>query len=384
MKRLRVSRASARFLRDGHPWVRVDRHTGDLAALRAGDAVTLVDERGRELAGALADPESPICARVFAREPGCDFDPAVAFDDAWERRAGLHADRDTTAYRVVHGEADGLPGLRVERYGDAFVVLALARCALPHAETVAAACEAHRGGATVVIREHCEDLRKAATRSRQLDGRPLDPGAEVAVRELGLDWRAAPFAGLATGIYVDQRGTRRWLRARCRGARVLNCFAYTGLFSCSLLHAGAASAVDVDRAGPCLRTARERAAALGLVDRHRTVKADCRTFLERGDERYEVIVADPPTAARGGGGWVLRRDYPPLLRAAARRLAPGGILVACCNARGKPLDLRHALVDAGLRVLPPDEGPQLEADVPQIEGFPEGRPFRCAVGLAAS
>jgi 23S rRNA (cytosine1962-C5)-methyltransferase len=379
---LQISRATARFLREGHPWVRPDRFTVGLDRLTTGDVVTLVDEDGRAYGTALADPQAEICARMFHRKPGAAFDPAAAIARAWARRSDLHADPGTDCYRVVHGEADFLPGLRIERYGSVFVVLVFADCIGPYVDAVCAAlhdvAKEVVASPVIVVREHRDDLRRAGVSERRWDGLPIDAEAVVEGRELGCRFPLRPFSGLATGLYVDQRATRVWLRPQIAGKRVLNLFAYTGAFSVSLLQAGAAAALDVDLAGPALARAVEAAALNGVADRHRIAHGDCRRVLMDLDETFDVVICDPPTAAQGGQGWVLRRDYPRLLAAAATRLAPAGLLVACCNTiHGRTIDLQRALADCGLAQV---AGPELGEDLPQLAGFPEGRPFRLAVG----
>lgn len=382
-KSLTIGRQSAGFVQRGHPWVRPDRFTRGLDVLMPGDVVTLLDERGRAVAAALADPRDEVCARVFARDPQATFDPAALIAKAWARRGRFHSDRQTDCYRVVHGEADGLPGLRVERYADVLVVVALADCITPHLDAVAAALASHLPQARIVVREHLDDLRREDVRTRLVGGTLPDPGTEVEGREFGVRLPLQPFAGLATGIYVDQRGTRRWLRKQCAGWRVANLFAYTGLFSLSLLQAGAASAIDVDLAAPALERATLAAATNGLSDRHRIAHADCAQWLGTNTETFDLIICDPPTAAQGGQGWVSRRDYPALLALALPRLAPGGLLVACSNTLGaKPADpeqcQREAVAATGI-AMAPLPSPDLDPDLPQLTGFPEGRPFRCAV-----
>jgi 23S rRNA (cytosine1962-C5)-methyltransferase len=380
MPTLQVSRTTAHFISDGHPWVRPDRFTRGLETLQTGEPVTLVDEGGRRLASALADPAHEICARVYHRRPDMPFVPAQALTRAWERRAALHADPDTDCYRVVHGEADFLPGLRVERYGPVFVVMVLADCASPYADALCASLQGRLPDAVIVRREHRDDLRREEVSSRRHGGGALDPEAVVIGRELGVRYPLRPFAGLATGLYVDQRATRVWLRPQAAGKRVLNLFAYTGAFSLALLAAGAAHATDVDLAAPALARASEAAALNGLAGRHAVVQSDCRRFLTGGGEAFDLILCDPPTAAQGGDGWILRRDYPEILRLACARLAPGGLLVACCNTvGGKPFPLGTVLRDAGAAAgvtLAEAPGPHLGDDIPLLKGFPEGRPYR--------
>lgn len=384
-KRLAVSRATTGFISRGHPWVRPDRFTRGLERLQAGDAVDLVDERGVALASALADPAAEVCARVFHRLPGKKFDAAAAIQRAWERRAELHAAAvagTTTCYRVVHGEADFLPGVRVERYADVLVVVVLAACLTPHLTSLCRALLTCLPTATIVVRDHRDDLRvrDAASWRWMPDGTQgaLDPNAMIVGHELGVPVAVRPFAGLATGIYVDQRPTRAWLRPQMAGKRVLNLFAYTGLFSTSLLQAGAASALDVDLSAPSLAQATENAHIAGVASRHRTEHGECRKVLTGLEQTFDGIIVDPPTSAQGEGGWILRRDYPDVLRLAWEKLAPGGLLLACCNTlHGKTFGVAEALAAAcpGGRSIPT---PALGDDVPQMKGFPEGRPYQLA------
>lgn len=380
MRRVSVGRQSAGFIRRGHPWLRPDRFTRGLDDCGSGEPVLLVDERGRPLAAALADPAARIAARVYSHDAEQSaFDPASATRAALDRRAPLLAEHDTDCYRLIHGEADGLPGLRVERYGPVLVVLARARCIAPHLAAVIAELRRSLPDCRLVLREHYDDLRRRDVRTRALDDEALDSEQQVIGRELGCRYRLRPFAGLATGIYVDQRGTRRWLRERCAGLRVGNLFSYTGAFSIATLDAGAAAALDIDLAKPALRSAAENAELNGVVDRHRCRRGDCRRVLEQCDEHFDIIVCDPPTAAQGGrGGWLARRDYPPLLELCWRRLQAGGLLLASSNSLGKPFPLRETIsrIAPGAREL---DAPELEPDLPQIPGFPEGRPFHLAI-----
>jgi 23S rRNA (cytosine1962-C5)-methyltransferase len=388
-KALLVSRATARFIEDGHPWVRPDRFTRGLGQFAAGDVATLVTEQGERIASAIVEPQGAVCARVFHRRADMAFEPVAALARAVARRAALFGDPETDCFRVVHGEGDHLPGLRVERYADVFVVVVFADAAMRAAKAVCAALLAADGpvapfvrAPTVVLRDHRDDLRREEVRSARFGpGSALDPEGVVVGRELGVRYPLRPFDGLATGLYVDQRETRRWLRALAPGRRVLNLFAYTGAFSVSLLAAGAAHAVDVDLARPALARAEEAAALNGVADRHAVIKADCGAWLAGARDAFDLVIVDPPTAAMGGEGWVLRRDYPGVLAKAFARLAPGGLLVACCNTlNGKPYPLdevvREAASAAGRAGVRPVEAPRLGEDVPQLKGFPEGRPYR--------
>lgn len=382
MARLTIGRQSAGFVQRGHPWIRRDRFTKGLERLKPGQPVTLVDERGKPLASALADPEAEVCARVYHRRADKRFDPIAAIERAWDRRQALHDDATTTVYRVVHGEGDFLPGLRVERYGSVFVMLIRSQAMLAWeadlVEGLQRCLAASAIDGDIVIKHQLDDLRRSAMTINLASGQPVDAERSIVVHENGVALQARPFGDLATGVYCDQRATRGWLQAHVNGARVCNLFAYTGAFSISALVHGAASAIDVDLAAPALAEAETNAALNKVSDRHRIAHSDCLAWLNEGSDAFDLMVCDPPTAARGGGGWVLRRDYPVLLQAAAKRLAPGGLLLAACNTLGgKPLDLDRLLataVPAGSPVATPDLG----EDLPQLKGFSEGRPFRLA------
>jgi len=383
MRTLQVSRTTARFIADGHPWVRPDRFTRGLEMLQTGEPVTLVDEGGKRLASALADPADEICARVYHRRPDMPFIPAQALTRAWDRRAALHEDPNTNCYRIAHGESDYLPGLRIERYASVYVVLLLADCATPYADEICRSLQRRQPDAVIIKRDHREDLRRTEVSTQRYGGGELDPEQMIIGRELGIDYPLRPYSGLATGIYVDQRATRAWLMPQAANKRVLNLFAYTGAFSIALLHAGAAHATDVDLAAPALARAAEAAQRNGVANRHTIVHSDCRKFLKNDEAVYDLIICDPPTAAQGGDGWILRRDYEEILTLACQRLAPSGQLIACCNTLGgKPYPLRErclaAATQANINVAQVPT-PTLGPDIPVLSGFPESVPYRITV-----
>lgn len=388
LPRLQIGRQSAGFVQRGHPWVRQDRFTRGLDALASGQAVTLVDEHGKGLASALVDRNhASICARVYHRSPDKPFAWEMAAKRALALRDELIKASDlgpTTCYRVVHGEGDYLPGLRIERLGEWLLVYVRAAAIGPYAEDIARhiADALNIAPRQVVIREHVEDERRTPSAARRLDKGPLDPEQRALAHELGVPLWVEPAARLASGIYVDQRGTREWLIPRVKDQRVLNLFAYSGLFSTCCLRAGAAQATSVDLSAPALSLAAANGEAAGVSDRHQLVHEDCRAFCEATTDTYDIVICDPPTAAQGAGGWLARRDYPLLLTAIRRCMQPGGLLIACVNTLGSPYDLTAALSGAGFSPQSNTLGPSLAGDIPQRKGFAEGRPFRLVVAKA--
>lgn len=378
-RRLTVGAATARALESGHPWVLPDRYTGSLAGMSAGQPIELIGPRGERLGRALADPGQRVVARLVGPS-GQPFRPAERARAALERRRKLLANREGDVLRLVHGEADGLPGLTVDRYGDALVAVRQAPAAAAYCTRVYEVLGEATGTSRIFEKDHFADLRRGKVHGRAILGQAARD-EEFEVRERGVRFAVRPFGPLATGFYPDQRANRERL-ARLGGiGRVLNLFSYTGAFSVALLVAGAGEAVDVDLAGPALRTARHNARLNGIeAERHTTEKADAAEFLHRCPPRsFDLVIVDPPTSARGGRGWSARRDLPGLLANAVRCLRDDGSLLLCVNAwrtdAGRlTRDLREAARAAGRSVAGIGDAPPSH-DYPQLRGFPESRSF---------
>lgn len=380
LPRLRVSRATARFLRGGHPWVLPDRQTGSTRGLRPGQLVDLVGPDGAPLGRALADPGARVVARRVA-DAGEDFDPLARALTALERRRELLDANDSDALRLLHGEADGLPGLHVDRLGTALVSVRRAACADAFTDAVVPALLQALDLDEWWDKTHHDDLRRGQVTGRARRGALVEDDERVVVED-GLRYHVRPFAGLATGIYPDQRENRRRLRQAGPFRNALNLFAYTGAFSVSVARDGAEQVTDADTSASSLRIARRNHTLNGLDPScHHTSRADARSYLEgRSSADFDLIVIDPPTASRGSRGWSARRGYDTLLDAALRRLLPGGTLLACLNdrsARSGHIDtlVRDAAGRAGRRLhhLRP-AGPA--PDFPVLAPFPEGTMFQ--------
>ena len=378
MRKLRVSKATAGVVRRGHPWVLPDRETGSLDRLSMGQRVELVTRDGRAVGLALACPGERVVARVVAR-PGDPYDPLERLDRAVDRRAGLLRAADTDVYRLVHGEADGLPGLFVDRYGPALVAVRQSRCLQPWLPEIYAELQRRTGLNLLWEKDHLADLRRSPVTGRSIAGESPEV---IEVLERGLRFEVTPFGPLATGLYPDQRANRALLQQRGPYRRVLNLFAYTGAFSVSVLHDGAEQAVDVDLSGPALARARANVALNDLDEgAHRTVRGDAVKYCAGlPDASFDLVVVDPPASARGGRGWNVHKGYGPLLEQVLRVLAPGGSLLACLNLRrARGTRLRRLVEDSAAAVhrhpaeiRSADPGP----DFPSSKGFDESRSFQ--------
>jgi len=375
-----VGAATARALQSGHPWVIADRDTGSTRQLRAGQRIHVVGPDRRPLGTAIADPGSRIVARVIG-PPNTPFSPRALARQALERRAPLLDDGATDVLRLVHGEADGLPALHVDRYGQALVALRHAPAADVYCEEVYRELMAATGAGILWEKDHYQDLRKEPVKGRLIKG-DATAETEVIVHERGLRFRTRPFGGLATGFYADQRTNRELLARRGPFPRVLNLFGYTGAFSVATLAAGAEHVTDVDLAGPALRIARGNVQLNDLPEeRYRYHRGDAVKFVRRGAEAsFDLVIIDPPTAAKGATGWSSRKRYDQLLSDAIRLLAPGGTVLACLNdRRARPGQLRRSVREQarerGRRVADLLDAPP-SLDFPELAGFPESRSFQ--------
>jgi 23S rRNA (cytosine1962-C5)-methyltransferase len=327
-------KANARAIRHGAPWVFdneivTDRRT---KALAPGSIAVLEDEGRTPLATVAVTPGSRIFARVLDRDPAAEIGPD------WLRArlvmALAHRERlyDAPFYRLVHAEADGLPGVVIDRYGEVAVIQPNAAWADRLATELAEAVAQVTGVATVV--------KNAAGRARALEGLDdvstvligSEPG-RVAVPMNGATYLADVIGGQKTGLYYDQRANHAFAAGLARGARVLDVFSHVGGFSLAALAGGAESALAVDGSAPALALAEEGAALSGLAERFTTREGDAFAVLEALAEegaRFDLVICDPPAFAPAKSALEAGlRAYERVARAAAGLVAPGGYLGLC-------------------------------------------------------
>ncbi len=320
-------------LRRRHPWIfsgAVRRLQGSPAP---GETVTVVDAEGHFLAQAAYSPHSQIRARVWTFRPDVVVGPdwlRERLNAARRRRAG-QIPPDTTAYRLVFGEADGLPGLVVDRYGDTLVL-----------QLLSAGAEYWRS-TWVEVLSTWPDVRHLYERSdsdaRRQEGLPPrrgplygQPSERVLYREHGLQFIADIGRGHKTGAYLDQRPNRQVVRRLARGKRVLDVFAYTGGFTVYALAGGAAAVTAVEASAEVLAQAREHVARNALpAERVTWLQGNAfqvlRDLVARG-ERFDLVILDPPKfAQRADQVPKAARGYKDINRLAFLLLAPGGLLV---------------------------------------------------------
>jgi len=382
MKTIRLREGRERSLRRWHPWI-FDSAVAKGGADR-GETVRVESAQGEFLAWAAFSPDSKIRARVWSFEESQRIDAAYLSTLVQRAvRARQRMDIQSDSLRLVHGEADGLPGLIVDRYGDTLV-----------AQFLSAGVERFKAALTQALLAET-GLSKLYERSdtsfRAMEGLPEVSGwlcgegsVELVLREH--DWQLALniAEGHKTGFYLDQRDSRKKFAdaaRRLQFQRVLNCYCYTGGFTVAALMAGAARVTSIDSSAVALDKARDNL-VLNRLDLARAdfldadVNASLRQFHQEG-RSFDAIVLDPPkfapTAAHAERA---ARAYKDINRLAFKLLEPGGLLFTYSCSGGISPELFHKIVasagtDAGV------DGYILERlggapDHPMTISFPEG------------
>ena len=323
-----TARGAERWVR-GHPWIYRSEVTPTDAP--AG-LVHVTDPRGRFIGQALHSPASEIRLRLLERT-----DRPV--DGGWwrERLSASVARRaaiDATAFRLVHGEGDGLPSLVVDRYDRWLVVQVLSAGLETMRETIVEALEEVCEPAGILLRNDASVRRREGLGEAVALARGAVP-REIEVREGAVRYLAAPWDGQKTGAFLDQRPNRQLAgQLATPGGRALDCFSYHGSFAIHLAgRAGHVLALDVSP--DALRRGAANAALNGLSNiewREGDAFETLRAFA-RARERFDTIVLDPPAFAKNRGAVeAALRGYREINLRAMRSLAPGGILLtASCS-----------------------------------------------------
>src|SRR6516164_8075698 len=321
----------------GHPWIYSNEVRMDVSAkaLAPGTLVTVRRLDDNALGVAMFNPHSLVAARLLDRDAGRAIGRRF-FVRRLERALRLR-DRlfGLPYYRLVHAEADGLPGLVVDRFAGVLVV------------------QFNAAGIARFEPLVLEALEGLMPESRVAKG---TIGGPVVVRENGVEFLADPLAGQKTGWFFDQRDNRRFVAALARDARVLDLYCFNGAFSVQAACAGAAAVLGIDRSEPALKLAAEAAALnrVGETCSFRRGEAFGESArLAAAGERFDIVVADPPAFAKSRKDVpAALRGYRKLTRLCAAVTASGGILfLACCSHNVAEAEfaeaVRRGLGDAG-------------------------------------
>lgn len=375
---IHLTRGRQKKIRNGYPWVQREEvreatpcEPGQIARLFDfhGDllAIGMFNSRSRFPFRVLSLVDEPIDAEFFRRK----------FSEAAERRTAVE---DTDSLREVFAEADGLPGLIVDRFDRTLVV-----------QVRNAGMERLRDVWEPVLLERFDPVAlydKSDMEGRREEG--LEPLAQmrmgtlpepVLVQESGLTFEAPVVDGLKTGFYLDQRATRRRLAQRVRpGQKVLDAFCYTGAFSLYAARAGA-DVTGVDISPVAIETARRNAQRNGLTAKF--IEANAFEWIEEKGEMFDWMVIDPPAIAKAKGErdslkWAVWK----LVFHGLQRLNPGGRMIVCsCSYQLGMHELletiRLACADRGRRAML-EEITLQDLDHPTALAFPESGYLKCA------
>lgn len=395
---LRVSDRSLEILaRNGHPWLLEDRDTGRREKMRPGSLVHLVDTRGQAGPWALVEGTGKLAARLWSHDAGgaqhFGEEVDLRVDEAFAARASLTRNTaQTDLFRLVHAEADGLPGLQIDRVGPLLRATLTGASALGFRDRVYQNILKFNPEIMILEVEHFDDIRAEKTpglgdrlaRVIAHGANYARPGERVVGLEDGLKYWCEPWEGIDVGFFADQRDNRRQMRRIARsGQRWLNLFCHTGAFSVALAAMGC-EVVSVDLSKRYLEWLEDNLKLNHISAKlNYSVADDARAYLSgparRRDERFDGIIVDPPTAAAGTQGfWSVKKDYEDLLVDCFHCLERGGVLLVCRNDK-RPADsllkvVRRAANRARRKLASIEDAPPA-ADYPQMKGFPEGDSF---------
>jgi 23S rRNA (cytosine1962-C5)-methyltransferase len=383
MNEVRVNRKAAGRVASGHPWI----FSSDLIernGARPGEPVRVLDDRGRPLGAAHYSSSSQIALRLLSRQPeeiGRDF-YMRRLRAAEKHRRTVVCDSD--CYRVVHGEADLLPALVVDRYADYLVLQTLSQGMDAAREEIVGCLEEIFQPKAIVARN---DVPVRAKEQLPLETVVLrgEVPESVAVQMNGLSLRADLLHGQKTGIFLDQRENYRAAARYARGGKALDCFTSTGGFALHLAP-GCESVEAVDSSGAALETARANASANGIgnIEFREADIFDLLSGYSSARRQFAMVVLDPPAFAKSRQSLdAAARGYKEINLRALRLLPPGGILVTCsCSHHMSEATLLELIAGASLdanRTLRVLERRTQSQDHPILLTVPETHYLKCLI-----
>lgn len=376
-----VDARGAKRLRGGHPWL-FRQDVLEAPAVAGGEVVRVTDERGNFIGRAFWAAHSPVALRLLTRddEPANEAFFTRRLAAALARRQRLYPGVD--AFRVVHGEADLLPGLFVDRYGDGLALQLLSEGAEHHQDVILRALDKLLSPRVVALRNDTsarefEGLPRANSLVRGDDGRcTYHEGQNLFAVDLSREKK--------TGAFLDQRENH--LRAgELAHGEALDAFCYHGGFALAMARrATSVLALDQDEAAAKSAQANAELNGLSNVTARQENAFDALHTFDREQRRFDTIVIDPPAFAKRKEGLpAALRAYRELNLRALRLLRPGGILVSCsCSAKVTPAEFEALLLAAATDVRRPVQVLERRAagrDHPGLLGVPETEYLKCFI-----
>jgi 23S rRNA (cytosine1962-C5)-methyltransferase len=334
---LKLKPREGKRARAGSPWVFSNEIALDEAAkkLSPGALVNVVLDDGNALGTAMFNPKTLIAARLVSPQADTEMDAAFFAERIGRAEAIRSALFPAPFYRLVHAEADGLPGLIIDRYGDVFVCQMGAAGMDARTDVIVEALHNLFSPSAIVLRNDFQ--------ARTLEGLPSEtkvafgtPPDEIAFQENGATFHCDPVNGQKTGWFHDQRENRRFTARFAKDKTVLDIFSHAGGFALAALTAGASTAMCIDASEKALTLAGRAAKASGFENKLDLRKADAFEALDDMASqgiRFGVVIADPPAFAKSRKDIeTAARAYRKLARMAAGVVEQGGILtLASCS-----------------------------------------------------
>lgn len=354
---VRITPDALRQVRAGHPWVYQNSVRSISPAPSTGDLAVIFDQKRKFAAIGLYDDDSAIAVRVLHAGAPTTIDRdwfASKIQSAIARRELLHRDPDSTAFRLVHGENDGLPGLVIDRYDTSLVVKIYSASWIPRLSDIADCLTDYGDRAYLRLARQVQRRQHQWAEGQLLFGSPIAQPIEFL--ENGLRFSADLIQGHKTGHFLDQRENRQRIRNIAHGKSVLDVFSCTGGFSVYCAAGGAHHVTAIDISTPALDTAEYN---MGLNSDRESVKncsfsrldgdaAQQMEHLIRRGAKFDLIILDPPsytsTAAHRDRA---RAQYENLTSLALQLLEPDGTLFqASCSSLVSGDELEDIVVGA--------------------------------------
>lgn len=352
-----ITRDALRHIRAGHPWIwdgSIERISG---TGQLGDLAVVFDEKRKFAAIGLYDPESPIVVRLLHHGSPRSIDDHFFADrvtDAIAKRQRIADNDQTSAWRLIHGENDQLPGLVVDRYATTLVVRLDTLAWLPHLRSIVDALTQIEEPTSIVLRTSRQisaSLPPGLSSGTTLVG-PA-PVAPIEFVENGLLFEADVIKGQKTGHFLDQRDNRQLVASRCHGATVLDVFCNTGGFTVHAAAAGARRVTSVDISEHAIDATRRHVELNRdetAATEHSYITADAFDAMERlanEGARFDVVIVDPPSFAPNAAALAgARRAYRRLTSLAIELLGSGGTLFqASCSSRIDNIEFHDLVAD---------------------------------------
>ena len=386
-----ITAKGTKWVEQGHPWIYADEVIREEGDCENGALVDAVSEKGKYLGTGFLSRQSKIRVRLVSRNANDRFDEAFwqrRIQYAWDYRKTVMG-ADTSCCRVIFGEADGFPGLTMDRFSDLLVT-----------QTLSAGMERLKPMLfpllVQVLRQDGQEIRgifernDVAIRALEgleqnkgwfpLDGEPVPDSPITEICENGIFYRVDVENGQKTGFFLDQKYNRLAVARLARGKRVLDCFTHTGSFALNAAMGGAEHVTAVDISASAIEMARANAIRNGLADRMDFVTADVFDLLPRlsqqGGKPYDFIILDPPAFTKSRKTVdSAQRGYKEINLRALKLLPRGGYFATASCSHFMPSEqfvrmLRSAAADAGVE-LRQIEARQQAPDHPVLWNVPE-------------